>query len=258
MEEMMRNRSILVIDHDPLGRELATDILTGGGFDVLSAPDGPTGIEMALAARPAVIFLDMAIPKTDGISTCARLKQNPLLKDIPVVGMTASTDLQYTQKFFLVGVDFFLLKPFGAETLLHIVKLAAATCEPHAWIPGHQRHPRLPVVNAVRCLIGCSQQPSREVVGRTDNASLGGLRIMLPEELPPGTCLRLQRRLPGGTFTAEGVVIWRDPQSMRNGSTRHGIQLVRFVEDSDLVHYRYYLSNVAATHPAQSQPAAVA
>lgn len=254
----MWNRPILVIDPDPLGRELVTDILTGWGFEVLSAPDGPSGIEMALAARPAVIFLDMVIPGTDGISTCARLKQDPFLKDIPVVGMTASTDLQYTQKAFLVGVDFFLLKPFGAETLLHIVKLATQRCQPHAWIPGHQRHPRFPVVNAVRCLIGYSPQPSREVVGRTDNLSLGGLLLVLPEELPPGACLRLQRRLPGGTFTAEGVVIWRDPQPMRDGSTRHGIQLVRFVEHSDLVHYRCYLSNVAATHAAQSQPAVAA
>jgi CheY-like chemotaxis protein len=94
----MRNRPILIIDDDPQVCELVVDILARADFEVLSAPNGPEGIELARTAQPAVIILDMMMPEMDGLNTLKDLKRDPVLKDIPVVGITASTDLTYTEK----------------------------------------------------------------------------------------------------------------------------------------------------------------
>jgi CheY-like chemotaxis protein len=81
---------VFVVDDDHALCELVISMLSRTGFKVVAAFDGPTGIETARDAHPAVILLDMMMPGLDGIGTCERLKQDPVLADIPVVGMTAS------------------------------------------------------------------------------------------------------------------------------------------------------------------------
>ncbi len=117
---------LLVIDDDPRFCEWVAAALKGTAFEVLSAFDGPSGIELARAAQPAVILLDMMMPGADGLATCKQLKRDPLLRDIPVIGVTASDDLKYPEQAFRAGAHLFLAKPFGAEGLLHVVKLAAS------------------------------------------------------------------------------------------------------------------------------------
>jgi len=68
----MRNRPILVVDGDPQSRKLVTAALTEADFEVLSAPDGSTGIELARRVQPAVIILDILTSATDGMDTLQR------------------------------------------------------------------------------------------------------------------------------------------------------------------------------------------
>ena len=75
----MPKRSILVIDDNPQMRELITAILTSAGFEVHSAPDGISGIELARTVQPAAIVLDMMMPGIDGIDTLERLKRDLVL-----------------------------------------------------------------------------------------------------------------------------------------------------------------------------------
>ena len=65
----MERRPILVIDDDPRFCEFVSAALSRTGFEVLSAPDGPSGIELARAMQPTVILLDMMLPEVDGIAT---------------------------------------------------------------------------------------------------------------------------------------------------------------------------------------------
>ena len=99
----MKARTILIIDDDPLVWAFVHGILAPTGYDVISAFDGLSGIERARAAQPVVILLDMIMPGLDGISTCQRLKQDPVLGDIPIVGITGPPDLTYTEKAFRAG-----------------------------------------------------------------------------------------------------------------------------------------------------------
>lgn len=239
----MQARPILIIDDDLRICELADAILKGAGFKVLAAFDGPTGIETARAAQPGVVLVDMMMPGVDGIGTCVRLKQDPVLGDIPLIGMTASTEVTYTERAFQAGAAFFLPKPFGAENLLRVIKLAGESAQRHTRIPGRQLHTRFPVEIPVRCLVGTDT--TREIAGQTGNASLSGLLLVLPEKLAPGTIFRLRLGLPDGAIPAEGTVIWQSVQGAGRGRVHHGIELLPFSDDTALVQYRRFLSQVA-------------
>ncbi len=246
----MQKRPILVIDDDPVMCALVDSMLSGADFEVLSAPDAPSGLELARAAQPTVIVLDMLMPDMDGISTLQALKQDPVLKDIPVIGMTASADLTYTAKAFYAGAQFFLPKPFSRANLLHVVELAADVAQRHSPMHRRRRHPRLPAEVAVRCSIYRGAETTRKVTGQTGNISLGGLLLLLSETVSPGTAVQLGLDLPEGPITAKGTVKWQNPQPVGDGRFHHGVQLMRFGGDSSLLQYRRFLGQIAATSPA--------
>jgi CheY-like chemotaxis protein len=240
----MRNRPILLIDDDPQSCELVTAILTVADFEVLSATDGLSGIELARTVQPIAIILDMMMPGMDGISTLQRLRRDPILKDIPVVGITASTDLTYTDKAFRAGAQFFLPKPFRAASLLRVVELVADLALRDTPMHRRRRHPRHLAEVPVSCFIRGHLSKASELQGKTGNVSLGGLLLLLPETLAPGTPLQLGLGLPNGPITARGTVMWRDPKPIGQGKFHHGVRLSGFKDDGGLVQYRGYLDQL--------------
>lgn len=247
----MRNRPVLVIDDDPTMQELVTAILGGTDFKVLSASDGPAGLELARRAQPALILVDMMMPGVDGISVCRQLRQKPDLKDIPVVGMTSSDDLSFARKAFQAGAGFFLPKPFPTAALLQVVELALASAAREPTFSHRRQHPRLPVGVPVRCRAEEKGALSPQVEGHTGNASLGGLLLLLPERLlGQGMAVTLELTLPEGSVSAKSTVVWCDPIPDKGGRFRHGVRLLGFVNDASFVAYRRHLTQVAAGQTA--------
>lgn len=233
----MRTDLVLVIDHDQMFWELVKTVLNGSGFEVLTAPDGLRGIELARGGKPAVILLDMTLPGFGGIRTCQQLKQDPVLSATVVVAVTASHDLRYIDQAFRAGAEFFLMKPFGAKKLVQVVDSAVQ----RAKVGGQRRsYPRFPVDLPARCVV-------EEVAGRVVNAGLGGLQLYLAEKLAPGTKFRLHLELATGIVAAEAKVIWQDDE-VTDRSIRyiHGVELLSFVEESGFQQYRRFLIKIAA------------
>lgn len=242
-EKANQSRPILVIDDDPLFCEWVTDALTGMGFEVFSAFDGPSGIELSRTVQPALIVLDMLMPSMDGISTLQRLKGDSLLKDIPVVGVTASTDPKYTQNSFRAGAEFFLAKPFGVQSLIQVVNLAVQ--KPQREIHGRRRHRRFAASLSTRCFVVDEQQkPTRAVMGCTGNLSLGGLMAWMTEPLAQGTMVRLELDLPGKAVTAHGKVVWRNDE-LGGPTVPHGVRFLGFLDDANYLQYRRHLMEIA-------------
>lgn len=243
-EDAVRTGPILVIDDDQVVRELVRSVLTGAGHEVLEAFGGQEGIEVARKTQPTMILLGIMMSGVHGIGTCERLKRDPVLHDIPVVGVTDSHDLADTERAFRAGAEFFLAKPFGPESLLQVVGMALERAERRS--PSQRLHPRFRARVPVRCVLG----KDAEVVGTTGNLSLGGLLLMLPKKLATGAVFRLGLELPKGLVPAEGAVMWERSQPLDDGSFLHGIRFLRFVEDTGPVQYRRFLSEVAASSPA--------
>lgn len=245
----MRKRPILVIDDDPQFCQTVAAVLADAGFDVLTVPH-ESGIKESRAAQPAVVILNMMMPAMEGIDTCHGLKRDPVLRDIPVIGITGSADSTHVERAFSAGAQFFLPMPFGADSLVHMVGLAADSAERYTMMR-HRQHPRFDAEVPVRCLVlvGDDKNTTREVAGQTGNASLGGLLLFLFEMLAPGTILNIQFRLPEASVTAEATVVWKSPNPRSDGKIPHGIRLLRFPREAELVQYRRFLSQIAPDHP---------
>jgi PAS domain S-box-containing protein len=116
---------VLVIDDDPAVRDVVTRSLVSDGFEVISAADGEQGLELARTRKPALIFLDVLMPKTDGWSVLAQLKSEDSLREIPVVMMSILNDAEFG---YMLGASDYLNKPVKREQILSAIdKLQIAT-----------------------------------------------------------------------------------------------------------------------------------
>jgi PAS domain S-box-containing protein len=109
---------ILVVDDTPANLGVLFDLLGQAGFQVLIAEDGESALQRVTHVRPDLILLDVLMPDLDGFATCARLKQDPASRDIPVIFMTALTDTVDKVRGFEVGAVDYVTKPFQLEELL--------------------------------------------------------------------------------------------------------------------------------------------
>ncbi len=114
----MSARTILVVDDDDEIREivgLALEVM--GGWTVLSADRGAAGLKLAREHRPDVVLLDVMMPEMDGPTMFGRMQGDPLLRNIPVVLLTAKVRSADRQRFADLGVDAVLAKPFDPVSL---------------------------------------------------------------------------------------------------------------------------------------------
>jgi CheY-like chemotaxis protein len=112
---------ILIVDDDPANREILRARLESAGHDITEAPNGEEGIRMVDAVMPALVFLDVMMPKIDGWQVCRQIKSNAKTKAIPVVMLTALGQQIDQLRSWESGADEFLMKPCEPAKLLEIV-----------------------------------------------------------------------------------------------------------------------------------------
>ena len=113
---------ILIVDDNPTNLSVLFDVLSEAGFDTLFAEDGVSAIQRAEHTNPDLILLDVLMPEIDGFETCSRLKRNDKTKDIPVIFMTALSDIIDKVKGFELGAVDYITKPFQNVEVLSRIK----------------------------------------------------------------------------------------------------------------------------------------
>jgi response regulator RpfG family c-di-GMP phosphodiesterase len=119
---------ILAIDDDQDNLMVLKAVLSDrlSEYRLLTALDGPTGIELALAEDPVVILLDIVMPGMDGFAVCRKLKNDERLQTIPVLFLTAlGTDRDCRFKALEAGADGFLAKPIDEIELIAQIRAMA-------------------------------------------------------------------------------------------------------------------------------------
>jgi CheY-like chemotaxis protein len=113
----IRGRVVLVVDDDAMARRVVRTVLEADDFEVVEARDGETALQLATAARPAVVVLDILMPGLDGVEVCQRLDH----EKVKVIVLTAIDDPELEKSCRAAGANAFLTKPFSSLQLLDLV-----------------------------------------------------------------------------------------------------------------------------------------
>src|SRR5678815_2021105 len=116
----MRNARILIVEDELPMRTALADVLQAEGYRPLTASDGESGLDRALAEKPDLILLDLMMPRLDGYAVCAELRR--LAKPVPILILTAKGQVEDRVRGLDLGADDYLVKPFSTEELLARVR----------------------------------------------------------------------------------------------------------------------------------------
>jgi two-component system chemotaxis response regulator CheY len=114
--------AVLVVDDDPFIRKLiATTLEDVGEFELHEAGDGLEALDVARREHPTLVFLDVDMPRLDGIEACRRLRSDAQTNDTTIVMLTAAHGDNVERNAEEAGADLFLTKPFSPLDLLRLV-----------------------------------------------------------------------------------------------------------------------------------------
>ena len=113
---------ILVVDDDRAINELIKVNMKLAGYEIVQAFDGTQGFALAKQELPNLVILDVMMPNVDGYTVAQRIRQNDTTKDIPILMLTALSDIEDKGRGFAIGIDDYLVKPFDMEELKMRVK----------------------------------------------------------------------------------------------------------------------------------------
>lgn len=121
MKEDNRQK-VLVVDDVTRNIQLVASFLKQSGYDINFSTSGKAALNHTKREKFDLILLDIMMPEMDGFEVCEKLKSNPKTKDIPVIFLTAKTDIDSITKAFEVGGIDYITKPFNKAELLARVK----------------------------------------------------------------------------------------------------------------------------------------
>jgi DNA-binding response OmpR family regulator len=119
---MSATTKILVVDDEPIGRQLLEAILLPEGYQIFFGSDGEEALRVAYNELPDIILLDVMMPKKDGFETCRELRKNDTTAHIPVFLITALDDRDSRIRGLDAGADDYISKPFDRVEILAKIK----------------------------------------------------------------------------------------------------------------------------------------
>ena len=111
-------RTVMIVDDEPDIRRLVSFTLTKHGYEVLEAADGLAAIELAEAERPDLILMDVMMPVMNGYDASKRLKEKDSTRGIPIVMLSAKSQLTEVAEGLESGAMEYIRKPFTPKDLL--------------------------------------------------------------------------------------------------------------------------------------------
>ena len=113
--QQQQQQTVLIVDDEPIVREVVERYLRQEGYRVESAVDGPDALRRFAAARPDLVLLDLMLPGIDGLEVCRQLRAQ---SNVPIIMLTAKGDETDTIIGLGVGADDYVAKPFSPRELV--------------------------------------------------------------------------------------------------------------------------------------------
>ena len=124
-----RPLKVLVVDDEAPIRLLCRVNLEAEGMDVVEAPDGPSGLDLARAEHPDAVLLDVMMPGLDGWTVAERLLEDEDTREIPILFLTARADLRDRARGMDLGGLGYVTKPFNPVELASLVREVVGAVE---------------------------------------------------------------------------------------------------------------------------------
>ncbi|MDQ2872254.1 MAG: response regulator [Candidatus Eremiobacteraeota bacterium] len=118
MNEEVKPKTVMVVDDDRNLRKIITTNLEIAGYAVLSAANGEEALTMLDHAQPDLVLLDIMMPVMDGYETARRIRRHPSNSHVPIIMLTAKSEVEDKIAGFDAGADDYMTKPFGNQELL--------------------------------------------------------------------------------------------------------------------------------------------
>ena len=112
------SKKILIVEDNATLVSLMRARLENSGYEVISAEEGEEGLRSMKEEKPDLVILDIKLPIMDGFEVCRLAKNNPELKSIPIIFVTALAQEQDLKKGKEVGGDGYITKPYDGNNLL--------------------------------------------------------------------------------------------------------------------------------------------
>ena len=109
---------ILIVEDNEMNRDMLGRRLERRGYEIKFALDGQEGLDMMKSTKPDLVLMDMGLPVLDGWQATTQAKEDPELKDIPIIALTAHALETDRQKALAAGADDFDTKPVDIKRLL--------------------------------------------------------------------------------------------------------------------------------------------
>lgn len=117
------NKKILIVEDEPDVVDLLTlQLRKAGGFSIVTAPDGAEGLKKARAEAPALVVLDLMLPRMSGLEVCKVLKSDSVTAHIPIIMLTAKAEEIDRIVGLEFGADDYVTKPFSPREMLLRIK----------------------------------------------------------------------------------------------------------------------------------------
>ena len=117
----MSKFKILCIEDNPDTQRMLSFLLTQAGYEVITADDGLQGVQKAKAWRPALILMDMMMPRMSGVEAVRRLRKMKVTKDIPILMLSAYQEQALIDEAIQAAADDYLIKTVLPDDLTDII-----------------------------------------------------------------------------------------------------------------------------------------
>ncbi|MEN1761441.1 PAS domain-containing hybrid sensor histidine kinase/response regulator [Anoxynatronum sibiricum] len=121
LRQKFRNRHILIVEDNPLIREINMQLITNAALSYKAVENGEEAVKTALSEHFDLILMDIQMPLMDGLEATQRIRQNDTLRELPIIAMTASAFESDVKKCLEAGMNDHLAKPVDPEDLYQML-----------------------------------------------------------------------------------------------------------------------------------------
>ena len=114
--------TVLIVDDDAVARLMAREALEQSGITVIEAENGIEAVQRCSDDHPDIVLLDVQMPELDGFEACARMRNTPAGRDVPILMMTGLDDIDSINRAYEVGATDFVTKPINYLILAYRVR----------------------------------------------------------------------------------------------------------------------------------------